>query len=78
VLIVYDIETKDIAINGNLILRTFSRLLLPKEKWDDDNGRMARFFLIVMFNNITLEVFQQSFITRTEPLPNDNQDWQNL
>jgi hypothetical protein len=25
-----------------------------------------------MFNNITLEVFQQSFITRTEPLPNDN------
>jgi hypothetical protein len=31
---------------------------------------MARFFFIVMFN-ITLEVFQQSFITRTEPLPDN-------
>jgi hypothetical protein len=64
-----------IAINGNLIdtKNIFKITPVSKEReWDDDNSRMARFFLIVMFNNITLEVFQQSFITRTEPLPFDN------
>jgi hypothetical protein len=30
---------------------------------------MARFFLIVMFNNITLN---NHLLLRTEPLPNDN------
>jgi hypothetical protein len=73
------VETKRYDGNVGNRHKNFSRLLLfQKKRWDDDNNsRMARFFLIVMFNNIT-EVFQQSFITRTEPLPMIIQDWQNL
>lgn len=63
-----------VAINGNLIdtKNIFKITPISKEKeWDYDNDRDARHFLIVMFNNISLEVFQQSHIS-TEPLPFDN------
>jgi hypothetical protein len=69
-----------IAVNGNIIdtKNIFKITPISKEsEWDDNNSRMAKFFLIVMFNNITLEIYQQSHLIRTwnertEPLPLHN------